>query len=279
MAMSKASSPVTACHARRLRRRRPCANMISSRPMITSAVWLTLVSVPGTIARTSCSRCGQPGRNTWTMSVIPISSVSSAAMPGTHLRCCRRSAKEGVPLECSASSFWLMSAVFLSGPGLSRRVGALVSGTYGTPKPRSPSPGRNQQSTDLPSRRSRMPFSSVVTVNKAHRLGTGDVITESAAYGRSHGTRSRLPHSAHGHAQMLGLDDHDHAPRLQRVDERVRDLAGHPLLHLRSACVHVHQPGELGQPGDLPLLVRHVADVRDAVERHQVVLARAVDLD
>ena len=45
---SNASSATTACQARRFRRRKPCASIISISPMSTSALRLTVVSVPGT---------------------------------------------------------------------------------------------------------------------------------------------------------------------------------------------------------------------------------------
>ncbi len=54
MTMSNASSATTACQARRFRRRSPRASISSSRPMITSEVRVTLVSVPGTTALTLC---------------------------------------------------------------------------------------------------------------------------------------------------------------------------------------------------------------------------------
>ena len=46
--MSKASSAATACQARRFRRRSPWASISSISPMMTSAVRVTVVSVPGT---------------------------------------------------------------------------------------------------------------------------------------------------------------------------------------------------------------------------------------
>ena len=61
--------------------------------------------------------------------------------------------------------------------------------------------------------------------------------------------------------------------------QRVGDLAGQPLLHLRPAGVDLDQPGQLGQPGDPAVLARDVADVRHAVEGHQVVLAGRVHRD
>ena len=61
--------------------------------------------------------------------------------------------------------------------------------------------------------------------------------------------------------------------------KRVGDLGGQPLLHLRAAGVEVDQPGELGQPGDLAVVVGDVTDVRLAVEADQVVLADGVQRD
>jgi len=78
---------------------------------------------------------------------------------------------------------------------------------------------------------------------------------------------------------VLALDHDDRAARFEDPHQRVRDLAGEPLLHLRTAGVDVDQPGQLGQAGDLAVDRRDVADVRDAPERHQVVLADRGQLD
>ena len=66
---------------------------------------------------------------------------------------------------------------------------------------------------------------------------------------------------------------------LEDLHQRVGDLGGQPLLHLRALGVDVDQPGQLGQAGDLAALGRDVADVGDAGERHQVVLAHRPELD
>ena len=76
---------------------------------------------------------------------------------------------------------------------------------------------------------------------------------------------------------MLRLDDDRHAVGLQRLHQRVGDLAGELLLELRAARVGLDEPRELAQPDDAP--VRDVADGGDAVERHEVVLADAVERD
>ena len=78
---------------------------------------------------------------------------------------------------------------------------------------------------------------------------------------------------------MLRLDHDQGTARFEHPHQRVRDLAGHPLLHLRPPGVDVNQPRQLGQTGDLALLVRYVGHVGGAEERHQVMLTRAVDLD
>src|SRR6202050_4158828 len=121
---------------------------------------------------------------------------------------------------------------------------------------------------------------SAVAQDQAHRFGPGPVrVEEYSTYRGGHGLRSRLSHAAHGHAQVLGLYYYDNAARLEYVHERVSDLARHPFLDLGPACVQVPQPGQLGQPGDLPLFVRYVPDMGQPEERQEVVLAGAVELD
>ena len=62
--------------------------------------------------------------------------------------------------------------------------------------------------------------------------------------------RPGLADAAHRHAQVLGLDHDDHPARLELAHQRVGDLGGQPLLHLRAPGVDVDQPGQLGQAGD-----------------------------
>ena len=92
--------------------------------------------------------------------------------------------------------------------------------------------------------------------------------------GRSRGRRgdrqrARLAHPPHRHAQMLGLDHHEHAARLERLDERVGDLGGQPLLHLRPLREAVDDPGELRQARDAAVVAGDVRDVRPPVERQR----------
>ena len=115
---------------------------------------------------------------------------------------------------------------------------------------------------------------------QAHRLGSGRGVAQLAADRGGDGAGAGLADAAHRHAQVLALDDDDDALRgCSCCIERVGDLGGQALLDLRAAREHVDQAGELGQAGDAAVPGGDVADVRDPVERHEVVLAGAVDLD
>ena len=52
--------------------------------------------------------------------------------------------------------------------------------------------------------------------------------------------------------------------RVERVDHRVGDLRGEPLLHLRALGEPVDEPGELRQAGDAAVVAGDVRDVRRA---------------
>ena len=84
---------------------------------------------------------------------------------------------------------------------------------------------------------------------------------------------------AHRHAQVLGLDDDEHAAGRQDRGDGVGDLRRHALLHLQPAGEAVDQAGQLGQAGDAAVLGRDVGDVGLAEERHQVVLAQRGERD
>src|SRR5579884_2526769 len=130
--------------------------------------------------------------------------------------------------------------------------------------------------------RARVPVATgrSVTVDELDRLGPGGRIgtKEPPDLGR-HRDGAGLAHPPHGHAEVLGLDDDEHAPGLEPFDEGVGDLGGQPLLDLGPAGEPLDQPGQLGQPGDAAVVVRDVGDVGLADERHQVVLAHAVEGD
>ena len=76
---------------------------------------------------------------------------------------------------------------------------------------------------------------------------------------------------------MLGLEHHPDAERLEGLVDPVGDLAGHPLLHLQVAREQLDDARELRQPDEA--VAGQVADVRDAAERQQVVLAQRAERD
>ena len=87
-------------------------------------------------------------------------------------------------------------------------------------------------------------------------------VAEQAPHRRGDRGRARLADAPHRHAQVLGLDHHQHAPGLRALRSmRVGDLGGEPLLHLRALGVAVDQPGQLRQAGDAAVVVRDVGDV------------------
>src|SRR6478752_3458567 len=130
------------------------------------------------------------------------------------------------------------------------------------------------------SRRPDRPLPPLVRADERHRLGPGRGVVLVAAPDRGgHGERSRLADAAHRHAEVLALQEDEHALRSQHLDHRVGDLGREPLLHLRPAGVALDEPGELRQTRDPPVVTRDVRHVRHAVEGHQVVLARRVERD
>src|SRR5690242_10026491 len=130
------------------------------------------------------------------------------------------------------------------------------------------------------SRRPDRPLPALLRADQRHRLGSrGGVVLEDAPDRGGHGERSRLADAAHRHAQVLALQQDEHALRPQHLDHRVGDLRREPLLHLRSAGVALDQAGELRQTRDPAVVAGDVRHVRHAVERHQMVLARRVEGD
>ena len=85
------------------------------------------------------------------------------------------------------------------------------------------------------------------------------------------------PRAAQAHAAVLGLDHDADAARVEALVEVVGDLAGEPLLGLDAAGEELHGARELGEPEDP--VGGQVADVGDARERQQVVLAQRADRD
>ncbi len=92
-----------------------------------------------------------------------------------------------------------------------------------------------------------------------------------AAHGAGDRDASWLLYPPHRHAQMFGLHDEDGATGAQPLVDGVGYLGREALLELGATGVTLHQPGQLGQPNDLP--VRYVAHVGLADEGHEVVFA------
>jgi hypothetical protein len=78
-------------------------------------------------------------------------------------------------------------------------------------------------------------------------------------------------------AQVHRLDVDRDAVRLHQLGECIGDLLAQTLLHREAAREQAHQAGQLRDANDL--LVRHVADVGEAVERQRVVLAERIEGD
>ena len=74
---------------------------------------------------------------------------------------------------------------------------------------------------------------------------------------------------------MLGVEHDADALRREVIGPPAGDLGGQALLDLQAAGEQVDDAGELRQPQDA--LAGQVADVRDAVERQQVVLEERVE--
>src|SRR4051812_48273058 len=94
------------------------------------------------------------------------------------------------------------------------------------------------------------PLPSLLCADQRHRLGPGrGVVLEDAPDRRGHGECSRLADAAHRHAEVLALQQDEHALRRQHFDHRVGDLRRQPLLDLRPAGEALDEPGELRESG------------------------------
>src|SRR4051812_29728257 len=86
-----------------------------------------------------------------------------------------------------------------------------------------------------------LPFSSSpslnslpVAVDQVHDFrAAGKIGAEDALHGGSHADAAWLAHAADRHAGMGGLDHHGDAFYIQLFDQKIRDILGHALLHLR----------------------------------------------
>ena len=106
-----------------------------------------------------------------------------------------------------------------------------------------------------------------------------DVGAEQPAHRGGDGDGAGLLDAPHRHAQVLGLNHHEHAAGRQHRGDGVGDLRGHALLDLEAAGEPVDQPGQLRQAGDPAVLGRDVGHVGPPDERHQVVLAQRGERD
>src|SRR6478735_9206075 len=159
----------------------------------------------------------------------------------------------------------------------------------GAPLPVAPAPAAGPTTVDSPHRSNssvpRVPGPGGVSPagsarhDEAHGLGTRRRITELATDRGRERLRSGLADTAHRHAHVLALDDHDDPARLQDRHQGLGDLRGETLLDLRPPGVDVDQPRQLREPGDLAGGRRDVAHVRDPAERNQVVLTGTEHLD
>src|ERR1700689_1614064 len=78
---------------------------------------------------------------------------------------------------------------------------------------------------------------------------------------------------------MPSIDYYQDTSRFEDVNQTVRDLWVHVFLYLRAAGLNIHQPGQLGQPGNLSLFVWYIADMSSTKKRHQMMLTHAVNLN
>src|ERR687897_637787 len=103
------------------------------------------------------------------------------------------------------------------------------------------------------------------------------VVAQVAVERRGDGARAGLLDPAQRHAQVLCLQDDADALGRQVLVEPAGDLRRQALLDLQGAREQLDHARELGQPDDA--LPRQVADVGDADERQEVVLAQRVEGD
>ena len=97
------------------------------------------------------------------------------------------------------------------------------------------------------------------------------IVLEGAGKGCGEGRGSRLLDAAHGHAHMLGLDEHRDTTRLQACVDRLGDLRSHVFLGLQAAGEDIDDAGNLGKPEDTAL--RQVGDMRLAYHGQHMVFA------
>src|SRR5262245_10293592 len=76
---------------------------------------------------------------------------------------------------------------------------------------------------------------------------------------------------------MSRFDDHPHSMRIELRLQGFSDLHGQPLLNLQPSRKHVHDARNLAESHHL--LIGQIAHMNSAVERQQVMLAHAEEID
>src|SRR5680860_1296377 len=195
-------------------------------------------------------------------------------------------ARRSAPCSCRSSAWAMAASVVSKSPPSEKESGVTLTTpmTRGRDKTGRPAlhdslPVIGGQSSGASHRGPVIDGGSSCGVDQGDRLGTRGGPVHDAPDGRGDRAGAGLAHATHRHAEVLGLDDHDHATGLEELDHRVGDLRGQAFLDLRALGVDVDQPGQLGEAGDLAVLVGDIAHVRHPGERHQVVLAHRPQLD
>src|SRR6266853_5880404 len=144
------------------------------------------------------------------------------------------------------------------------RTGRPVHRQAGRIEGTSPATRRPRSSVALPDVRQKLrPCALVAAKNPQHARGQG--------------LGSLLPDPAHLEAEVTALDDDTNSARVDRSVDCLRNLARHPLLHLKAAGVSIHQPGQLAQAHHPA--VGHIANVHAPEEGKQMVLTQTEEGD
>src|SRR4051812_15868387 len=120
--------------------------------------------------------------------------------------------------------------------------------------------------------------SATVASGQGKELLTGaGIVADEPVQRRGDRAGAGLLHPAQRHAEVLGLEHDADALRLELIAQPSGDLCRQSLLHLQVAREQLDDPRKLRQPDDA--VARQVADVRDADERQQMVLAQRMERD
>ena len=113
---------------------------------------------------------------------------------------------------------------------------------------------------------------------QAHELAScAFVLEKTARKRRSRGNGVLFLYPADLHAHVGCLDYNTYTKRVQGILDAVTDLDGKALLHLKTACIALHDTCNLAQTGNVA--VRNVSDMGFAVEWQQMMFAHGIQLD